>query len=223
VSDVIEDPDNPAFWIWFPAAQPDGTDVKWTMDVSSAQFEALHDGTDEMCRALLARLRADVHEIRSWRVERICTPFLTSLTSSDDWRDRYVVSWRVTITARIGQAEPVTETGPFGVDTYDETAEDADVSPLASQETCEILAVEVAEPGAGSTLAERLDTRFPELPVTVRELTGLMPVVRVGRVGLGRRVVEDDLEELDRIKAACDDLGLATDIDSFHHRLATLL
>lgn len=220
---MIEDPDSPAFWIWFPVAESGGDDTRYTMDVSSAQFEALHDGTSDMSRAFLVRLGAHADEIRGWQVERVCTPFLTSLTGSDDWQDRYVVSWRVTITARTETAALVPGAGPFGVATYDETAEDANVSPLASEEMCEILAVEVAEPGGPSALAERLGDRFPRLLITVRELTEPPLVVRVGRIGLGRRVVQNDLDELDQIKAACDDMGLATDIDSFNHRLAALL
>jgi hypothetical protein len=212
---------NPDFRIWFPHMELSGDEIRCSFDAVKAGAVLLHEGTEEMSRAFLERIGIAVHTIRGWCVERICTPFFTDLPDASDWRDRYRVSWYVTIRATVAGPMPDLGAEPSGVIAIDATARVGRPDRTPGNEVCEVLAVEVNERGSGSSgaLSERLQQHFPDHSVTVQEAGDRHRVARIGRIRVGRLPVGEALERLDAVKDTCAELGLATTIPSFElHR-----
>ena len=215
---------NPDFRIWFPTVEwsprPEsdatGHEVRCSFDVVRANAPLLNQGTEELCRRFLAALGIEADEVYDWTVERICTPFFTNLPDSPDWRDRYRISWRMTIHARTTTpfCDPGTE--PIGVVATDAT-DGGQIDRAPGTERCEVLAVEVTRPGEDPDvpLRQRLRDRFPELAVSVSELTEARRVIRIGRLRIGPMPVEPALDHLDTIVSACAEMGLVTNIPRY--------
>ena len=217
---------NPDFLIWFPtvewsppASRTDttGREVRCSFDVVRANAALLNQGTEELCRRFLAALGIEADEVYDWTVERICTRFFTDLPDFPDWRDRYRISWRVTIRARA--AGPLSDPGtePIGVIATDATADRGHPDRVPGTELCEVLAVEVTRPGTDPDvpLRQRLRDRFPDLAVSVSELAEPRRVIRIGRLRIGPLPVEPSLDRLDTIVSTCAEMGLATTIPRY--------
>lgn len=220
---------NPDFLIWFPYVEwsprtgsASGTDagdgeVRCSFDAVRAGAVLLHEGTEELCRRFLTALGIEADEIHDWTLERICTPFFTDLPDSPDWRGRYRISWRVMIRARAAGSFSDPGTEPIGIIATDATAHAGRPDRVPGTELCEVLAVEVTEPGADpdTPLRQRLRDRFPDLAGSVSELTGPGRVIRIGRLRLGPLAVEPALDRLDTIVSTCTGMGLATSIPRY--------
>lgn len=220
---------NPDFLIWFPsiewsprtgsASRTDaaGDEVRCSFDAVQAGAVLLHQGTEELCRRFLAALGIEADEIHDWTFERICTPFFTDLPDSPDWRDRYRISWRVTVHARAAGpfSDPGTE--PIGIIATDATADEGRPDWVPGTELCEVLAVEVTRPGTDPDvpLRQRLRDRFPDLAASVSELADPRRVTRIGRLRIGPLPVEPALDRLDSVVSTCAEMGLATTIPRY--------
>lgn len=214
---------NPDFVIWFPRIEAAGGEVRCSFDVMRAGAVLLHEGTEELCRTFLSALGVAAGEVQDWDVSRICTPFFTDLPDSADWRDRYRISWRVTIRAHACGPVPTAGTEPVAVVGTDPTARVGRPDRIPGDELCEVLAAEVGEvgkpaevgPAPAGSLSRRLSESFPGLEVSVREMADPRRAIRIGRVLLGPLPVEPALDRLDAIVDTCAELGLATHIPRY--------
>jgi len=208
---------NPDFLIWFPWVEVTVDEFQCSFDAVRSGAVLLHEGTEELCRRFLERLGIAVRDIRGWDVERICTPFFTDLPDASNWRDRYRISWRVTIRALATGPVPDHGAEPIGVIATDATSSVGRPDRRPGDEVCDVLAVEVTRPSSGTAgaLFERLRERFPDHSISIQEIAEQERVVRIGRIRVGRLAVEDELERLDAVKEACAEMGLATCIPRF--------
>lgn len=207
---------NPDFRLWFPDIDVSGHEARCRFDAVQVGAILLHQGTEATCLKFLDRLGIVTREVRDWHIERICTPFFTDLPDASDWRDRYRVSWRVTIRALVATPVPDPGAEPIDVVATDATAQAGRPDWVPGDEVCEVFAVQVGRTGSGAadTLFEQLQEHFPDHSLSVQTMVEPGRVARIGRIRVGRLAVEAGLDRLDLIKNECAELGLATDIPS---------
>ncbi|MGW1782656.1 hypothetical protein ACWCQQ_26490 [Streptomyces sp. NPDC002143] len=207
----------PVFYAWFPEVDVAGDEVRCVFDVAASGEVFLNEATSELCQHIAGRLGIHVREIQGWDVQRICTPFYTQFPDSEDWLDRYHVSWRMSIHLRGAVSAGERDLGPIPISVSDPTWRRVPSFWVPGVEECEVLAIEVAKPGSGAVaeLSALLSERFPNFPILVEEMSEPKRVVRIGRIRIGRLAVGEEYERLDAVRSACAEMGLATSIPRF--------
>lgn len=217
---ATHDPDQgiAVFRAWFPQVAVVDDKIRCTFDVTTSGEVFLNEGTPELCHHIAGRLGIQVDAITTWTIQRFCTPFYTHFPDSEDWVERYPLAWRMSIDLRgtlCPRRRPSLD--PVPVSASDPTWRWIPSFWVPGLEECEVLAIEVTEPGTGTleSFAARLHERFPDQQVVTSEITEPRRVARVGRVQVGRLAVAETFDRLDTIKDACTEMGLATTIPRF--------
>lgn len=87
----------PNYHLWHAKCSRLDDGVVCTFDVTAPEMSELAQGDHDVMAAFADALHLGSAQVHSWNVEPFCTPYYAHEPSSDDWRDRLEVAWRVTM------------------------------------------------------------------------------------------------------------------------------
>jgi hypothetical protein len=195
----------PNFYLWHPVcARADG-EVVCRFDVTAPELSALEEGDAGVMAAFAEALRLGDAPVRSWRVERFCTPYYAHDPAAEDWRDRLDLVWRVEM--RLAGDVPAFEysgLGPVAANGRDSTSEFGDYWD-GGVARCVVIADEPADGDLGflQGSAAGASVEILEYPVPGRTL-------HQARVDLGMLDLPGDEPAIRSVVELCAQHGAST-------------
>ncbi|HZE41532.1 MAG TPA: hypothetical protein VE172_22255 [Stackebrandtia sp.] len=112
----------PNYRLWHATCSRGSGGLAVCFDVTAGEFVGLADGDHALMAAFAKSLGLGTVEVRSWRIERFCSPYYGYDHHGEDWRERLDVAWRVTVNVA-GDARPFDYSGlgPMFVHGHDST------------------------------------------------------------------------------------------------------
>jgi hypothetical protein len=207
-------PDRADYYLWHPVVSADGAELRCTFDVTVAGARSLNKGDAALCAQFARNLGLPVDEVLDWRLDRFCTPYYSDYPSSDDWRERFPLAWRMTLRAKATDADRYLGPGPHRAVGVDPTWYRSPEFQQPDNEVCEVIADRVVagqDPSIGERLHGELRRAQSGREVTWRRLPVSGGILHQFRIALGRLDVPTEHDRVDDAMAACEELGLTTD------------
>lgn len=193
----------PHFYLWHPACERADGEVVCRFDTTAPELSGLERGDADVMAAFADALRLG-GAVRSWRVERFCTPYYAQDPAAEDWRDRVDVAWRVEL--RLARGDLPFEyggLGPVAADGRDSTYEYGEFWD-GGEVRCIVIADEPADGDLGFLQAAAvLEYRLPGR------------TLRQARIDLGTLDLPGDEAAIRSVLERCAERGAGT------HWLAT--